>query len=117
MIRHFSFLLLLVALGAAIVAAQSTQQEDPSSDPSVQSDPQSRAPAYQGRQSKGEQIIQGTIQKVDTIGNNVTIQTENNQQATLSLDANTSIKVNGKTATVADLKAGQQATLWRDKRP
>jgi hypothetical protein len=58
-----------------------------------------------------ERTIQGTIQKVDSVGNNLTVRTNNDQEQTLTLDANTSVKLNGKAAAVADLKTGQQATV------
>jgi hypothetical protein len=68
----------------------------------------------QDREQTGTTSIHGTIAKVDTIGNNVTIQTDNNEEETLSMDANTQIKVNGQAATVADLKPGQRVIVGMD---
>jgi len=51
---------------------------------------------------------------VDSIGNNVTVHTDNNEQETLSMDGNTNIKVNGQAATVTDLKPGQRVNVTMD---
>lgn len=66
------------------------------------------------KRQAGQTALHGTIQKVDSIGNNVTIQTDNNEQETLSMDASTKIHMNGQAATVADLKPGQRVDITMD---
>ena len=55
--------------------------------------------------------IQCTITKVNAAGSSLTVQKIDNIEQTLMLDSDTAIKVDGKDATVADLKPGQQGTI------
>ncbi|MBI2815623.1 MAG: hypothetical protein HYX72_01660 [Acidobacteria bacterium] len=134
MMRRASLLLLLIAFATAIVAAQGTQQpitpdpadptyggsQTPSADSEQMKQPEQRGDSDQmdhtqsSSQSSASTAIRGTIDKVDSIGNNVTIHTDNNEQQTLSMDASTSIKLNGQAATVADLKPGQRVEVTMD---
>jgi hypothetical protein len=117
---------ILVLAFASYLPAQKTAQPppgDPNSGPVT--DPSGQTGQYGGAQTPpnddsgmrqsgteaGQQIIQGTIARVDSIGNNLTIHTDNNQEETLAVDATTAILVNGKKATVADLKTGQLAAV------
>lgn len=107
---------LIVTMGAW---AQGTQAPGQPPTESEQTGAESRQPDYgrdrsplstQSAAGPQEQTIQGTIQNVDTVGNNVTVRTHNGQEQVLTLDANTSIKVNGRAAAIGDVKTGQQAT-------
>ena len=91
-----------------------TQSSSQASASSSESSTTSQSSASTTREQAGQSAIHGTIDKVDSIGNNVTIHTDNNEQETLSMDANTSIKLNGQVATVADLKPGQRADVTMD---
>ncbi|SRR5579884_1932034 len=115
MLRKLYLPLLALLFAASMGMAQKEPQpgELPSDQPAQYGGAQT-SPSDQGMQSGrsgNQQMIQGTIAKVDSIGNNLTIQTDNNQEETLAVDANTSILVNGRKATVADLKTGQMANV------
>ena len=125
MFRKLSLPILLLAFASYLPAQKTTQPPpgDPASGPAA--DPSAQPGVYGGAQTPpnddsgmrqtgtepGQQMIQGTIAKVDGIGNNLTIKTDNNQEETLAVDASTAILVNGKKATVADLKTGQLAAI------
>jgi hypothetical protein len=55
--------------------------------------------------------IQGVITHVDTHLNNVTIQTDNNQEQTFPINGDTSIRLNGRKASVAELESGQKVNV------
>ena len=59
---------------------------------------------------KAEKGVTGTVLKVD--GTNIVVQTKGKQggEVTIATDANTKFTVNGKDATIADVKAGESVT-------
>lgn len=93
---------------------QSSQSSSQSTVSNSEESTSSQSTSSSSREQSGQTAIHGTIDKVDSIGNNVTIHTDNNEQETLSMDANTRIKLNGQAAAVADLKPGQRVTVNMD---
>lgn len=57
------------------------------------------------------QLIMAVIKQVDTTAQTVTIETKEQQKGTFKVDSQTTITVDGKKATLADLKVGQRAKI------
>ena len=96
MIKKMPFFLLTISLTLALTAISFPRAMDAQSE---------------NAKSVHQDKIQGTITKVNAAGGTVTILKIDNMEQTLMLDSNTAIKVNGKEATVADLKPGQEGTI------
>jgi hypothetical protein len=58
-----------------------------------------------------EQIISGTIKKVDLPSNSLTLETFEGNQLTYSVDPQTRITLHGKPSALPDLKIGQNVTV------
>jgi hypothetical protein len=94
--------------------APSSSSSSQSSVSNSESGSSTQSSASSSSPNGGQTAIHGTIDTVDSIGNNVTVHTDNNAQETLSMDGNTNIKVNGQAATVSDLKPGQRVNVTMD---
>ncbi len=97
-----------LALGVAVGYAQ----QDPAPE-------QSKAPSAdtqaQGLAAPKTEHVMGTISKVDAINNSLTLKkSDNNQEQSFTLDSAAKVTLDGKSATLADLKAGQKVTVQAD---
>ena len=64
--------------------------------------------------SEETQLIIAVITQVDTAAQTVTIETKEQQHGTFTVDSQTAITVDGKKASLADLKEGQRAKIAFD---
>lgn len=61
--------------------------------------------------AREEQIISGTIKKVDIPKNTLTLETLEGNQLTYSIDPQTKITLHGKPSALPELKIGQNVTV------
>lgn len=94
---------LLLVISAAITSAQETPAAEPSADSQTQ-----------GLAAAKTQDVMGTISKVDAINNSLTLKNSDDQEQSFSLDAAAKVTLDGKSVTLADLKAGQKVTVKAD---
>lgn len=58
-----------------------------------------------------QQLISGTIQKVDIASNTLTLETAEGHELTYAVDAQTKITLKGMPSALADLKVGRNVTV------
>jgi Cu/Ag efflux protein CusF len=97
---------LLIGLSAAVISAQ-----EPASEP--------KAPAADSQETQGlatpkTEHVMGTISKVDASSNSLTLKSDDDKERSFTVDSAAKITLDGKSATLADLKAGQKVTVNAD---
>jgi hypothetical protein len=93
----------VLTLVLSVVAGMAQQSPAPASDSGTQ-----------GLTTPKTQDVMGTISKVDSTLKSVTVKNADNQEQSFTLDSTAKVTVDGKAASIADLKAGQKATLKID---
>ena len=61
------------------------------------------------------QLVSATIKQVDTTGNSIMVETTEHAESWFIVDSQTKITVNGKKASLADLKEGQPVKIAFNK--
>ena len=104
----FARIAFAIFLAAPLVTMAGQQQ------PSNPSSPPQAGSEMQGLASPSNTQVMGTLSKVDSTANTLTIKKADNQEQSFSLDAAAKITVDGKAASISELKPGHKVSVTTD---